>query len=318
MQQLASRLLTKAKHSRADQALADMALYACDKCMEIDDPPAAAKEHIGRARDRLLEAGAAPPAASAVDSVGDVNEASPQLKPPSTDFRSGDNATVDTSIATTETDSRPAHQNLVEIAHECIRKLTDAKTCSQPPPTLGAVPAREADGETEKVIKAGARHSRETLGHLCAAHDHLLAAGAVCAGPTGVGEEERQDTEFEPGKASQVGELAKALADERTEKAALIKALGEMVPLLDRLSKRVDDIARTPLPPLTIARGSIAVSKQQDGRRIGSSGDAQLSPEAIAAALAKMSKEEQTLTLIKASYANPIRVLGLAPAEQVG
>jgi len=206
----------------------------------------------------------------------------------------------------------------VDIAHECIRKLTDAKTCSQQLPTLDAVPAREGSGETEKVIKAGARHSMETLGHLCAAHDHLLAAGAVCAGQPAVGEEERQGTEFEPGKATQAGELAKVLADERAEKAALVKTLGEMVPLLDRLSKRVDDIARTPLPPLTIARGSVAVSKQQDGRSMGSADGTKLSPEAIAAALAKMSKEEQTLTLIKASYANPIRVLGLPPAEQAG
>ena len=145
-----------------------------------------------------------------------------------------------------------------------------------------------------------------------------MAAGAVCVGSLGVSEEGRRGTGFEPGKAVQAGEFAKVLADERAEKAALVKTLGEMVPLLDRLSKRVDDIARTPLPPLTIARGSVAVSKQQDGRGIGSPGDAQLSPEAIAAALAKMSKEEQTLTLIKASYANPIRVLGLPPAEQAG
>ena len=108
------------------------------------------------------------------------------------------------------------------------------------------------------------------------------------------------------------------LADERAEKAALVKALGEMVPLLDRLSKRVDDIARTPLPPLTMARGSVSVSKQQDGQDTGSAGDSRLSPETIAAALAKMSKEEQTLTLIRASYANPIRVLGVAPLNHAG
>jgi hypothetical protein len=39
MQQISTRLLAKAKHSRADQALADMAFYACDKCMEIDGLP---------------------------------------------------------------------------------------------------------------------------------------------------------------------------------------------------------------------------------------------------------------------------------------
>ena len=318
MQQLATCLLVKVKHSDADQALADMALYACDKCIEIDGPPAEAKAHVSRARDHLLQAGAAPSVALMGDAVDDLSEVTPKVKTPASDFRPGDNATVDTSIRAVEADSPPPHQNLVDIAHECIRKLTDAKTCCQQPPTLGAVPARDGSGETERVTKAGARHSRETLGHLCAAHDHLLAAGAVCVGSPGVSEEERQGTEFDPGKAAQAGDLAKVLADERAEKAALVKTLGEMVPLLDRLSKRVDEIARTPLPPLTIARGSVAVSKQQDGRGVGGPGDTQLSPEAIAAALAKMSKEEQTLTLIKASYANPIRVLGLPPAEQAG
>jgi hypothetical protein len=88
-----------------------------------------------------------------------------------------------------------------------------------------------------------------------------------------------------------------------------------MVPMLDRLTKRVEDIARTPLPPLTIAKGTTSVSKQQDlsGAR---SGDPELSPEAVASALAKMSKEEQTLTLIKASYANPIRMLSIPEGER--
>jgi hypothetical protein len=278
--------------------------------------PAEAKEHIGRARSHLLEAGAVPSVASIGDAIGDVNEVAPNVQPPASDFRPGDNATVDSSIGKAGADYRPAHQNLADIAHECIRKLTDAKTCSRQPPTFGAMPAREGSGETEEVIKAGARHSSETLAHLCAAHDHLLAAGAACAGSPGVGEEEHQGTEIEPGKAAQAGELAKVLADERTEKAALVNTLSEMVPLLDRLSKRVDDIARTPLPPLTIARGNVAVSKQQDGRGAGSPGDTPLSPETIAAAFAKMSKEEQTLTLIKASYANPIRVLGVTPQNQ--
>ena len=66
---------------------------------------------------------------------------------------------------------------------------------------------------------------------------------------------------------------------------------------------------------MTMARGSVSVSKQQDGGT-GSDSDRTLSPEAVASALAKMSKEEQTLTLIKASYANPIRVLGVATGER--
>jgi hypothetical protein len=153
------------------------------------------------------------------------------------------------------------------------------------------------------------------MAHLRTAHRHLVAAGAECDA-AGTGEEERQGTEFESVKALRTGDLAKALAGERAEKTALVKALSEMVPLLDRLSKRVDDIARTPLPPLTIARGAVSVSKQQDGDNTGSASGSLLSPEAIATALAKMSKEEQTLTLIKASYANPITVLGAATSER--
>jgi hypothetical protein len=196
----------------------------------------------------------------------------------------------------------------MDIAHECISKLTGGMVCSD----ASAAPLECP--EAPDVGKLGARHSAETMGHLRAAHGHLVAAGAECDG-AGPSEEEHQGTEFESVKALRRGNLAEQLAGERAEKTALVKALGDMVPLLDRLSKRVDDIARTPLPPLTIAKGSVSLSKEQDGAG-AAAGDNPLSPEAIAAALAKMSKEDQTLTLIKASYANPIRVLGLAPGER--
>jgi hypothetical protein len=92
------------------------------------------------------------------------------------------------------------------------------------------------------------------------------------------------------------------------------KLLAEIVPALELLTKRVDDIARTPLPALTMAKGTLAISKQQDrGSVVGAP---EPSPEAIAAAFARMSKEEQTLTLIKASYANPIRLTRPASSEQ--
>jgi len=244
----------------------------------------------------------------------------PQIDPPASDFSPGDNATVDTSkglggISATHGKRGRAHQNLMDIAHQCVSKLTGGMACSRLPPSSESEATPEGNATTQDVVKAGARHSSDTMGHLRAAHGHLVAAGAVCDA-AGVGEEEHQGTEFDPAKAGRAEDLAKVLADERAEKATLVKTLGEIVPLLDRLSKRVDDIARTPLPPLTIARGSVSVSKQQDSGSTGGAGDNQLSPEAIASALAKMSKEEQTLTLIKASYANPIRVLGVAAGER--
>ena len=335
MQKLAAALLAKslplaragAKHSQGDQALVDMALCACEKCLKIGGLSVEEKVHMVKACDHLREAGAAPSEVSTVDAAGNIEQIPPQIELQSTDFRPGDNATVDNSkgsgaITAAGGKRGRAHQSLMDIAHECISKLTGGIACSQPSPGSDLGPAPAGSTETEEVAKAGARHSAETMAHLRTAHGHLVAAGAKCD-TARIGEEEHQSlpqakaggTEFESVKALRTEDLAKALADERAEKTALVKALGEMVPLLDRLSQRVDDIARTPLPPLTIARGSVSVSKQQDGGG-GSDSDRTLSPEAIASALAKMSKEEQTLTLIKASYANPIPVLGAATSER--
>src|SRR5438270_6248569 len=119
-----------------------------------------------------------------------------------------------------------------------------------------------------------------------------------------------------PQLASETGtrtaNLADTLPDKRPEETALAKVLGQVVPMIEKLTKRVDEIARTPLPPLTMAKGTVSISKQQDRGSKMDNGDPELSPETIAAALAKMSKEEQTLTLIKASYATPIRIPGSA------
>ena len=80
----------------------------------------------------------------------------------------------------------------------------------------------------------------------------------------------------------------------------LAKLADEVVPRLEALQKRVDDIAKTPLPPHTAARG-ITLSA------IGKSGDAgSVTDQDLVAALARMSEEERTLTLIKAARANPI------------
>jgi hypothetical protein len=156
--------------------------------------------------------------------------------------------------------------------------------------------------------------------HLMAAHRHLVAAGVTCDGANVSGskalpEDAQIDGDEASRKLARVEDLAKALTVEHAEKMALGKVLGEIVPMLERLTARVDEIARTPLPPLTIARGTVSISKQQD-QGSGSDGEPQPSRETIASALAKMSKEEQTLTLIKASYANPIRVHGSAADDR--
>ncbi|HEY1794912.1 MAG TPA: DUF6582 domain-containing protein [Stellaceae bacterium] len=89
-------------------------------------------------------------------------------------------------------------------------------------------------------------------------------------------------------KAARPGEMMKALA-------------GEIVPRLDALAKRVEDIAATPLPPQTAGRGYAGISKRGDGG--GYADD-------VVTALSRMSDEERTLALIKAAHANPIRPVG--------
>ena len=119
----------------------------------------------------------------------------------------------------------------------------------------------------------------------------------------------RKKPDFEPEHVAS-GNLAKVLAGERAEKAALIATLADIVPRLDQLTKRVEDIAHMPLPPVTMAKNVAVVTKRQD------TGGSAFSTDEIAAVFSQMSKEEQTLTLIKASYARPIHPPGLIRAQE--
>lgn len=80
----------------------------------------------------------------------------------------------------------------------------------------------------------------------------------------------------------------------------LAKLAGEIVPRLDALQQRVEQIAATPLPPQAAARGFAALAKRDDGFA------APAADADIVAALARMSDEERTLTLIKAAHATPV------------
>jgi hypothetical protein len=285
---LAKALLVKSKPSRADQALMDIAYRACDRCLKTPGLLPDERENMVRARDQLESAGALVIPDWAADTVEDADEYLPA------DVTGSDAAKVLDIIALTGGKRGRAHQQLMDLAHGCIGELTDRALC---------------DG----AAKIGARHSKETMQHLEAAHGHLVAAGATCdsAWDTLSGAPSEADlpvTELLLGKADRAEEVVKQLADDRLEKVELVKVLGEIVPKLEQLTKRVDEIARTPLPPLTMAKNMVSISKQQD-RGVPDSGAMEISPEAVTAALSKMSKEEQTLTLIKASYANPIRVL---------
>ena len=73
--------------------------------------------------------------------------------------------------------------------------------------------------------------------------------------------------------------------------------------MLVDMRNRVEDTAQTPMPPVAIARvdAGVAITKAQDNRLPVDT--KLLTVEQIAAGLAKMSKGDQTLAMIKASYA---------------
>src|ERR1700719_4043594 len=271
--QLVGSAIAKTKHSRGDQALLDTAHFACDQCLKFGGLSVDEQANMEQARDYLQKAGAVTAPLWTAARTEDDDLSPAPLECPVSDSPEVDTVKVLAAVAKILCKRQRAQQNLMDLAHECLQALTDGRVC-------------------EKATKLGARHSKETMELFKAAHRARCDAAGV----------------DEPRAA----EPANMLHDEPAEKAALAKVLGEVVPMIERLTKRVDEIARTPLPPLTMAKGTISISKQQDrGSNVGS-GDRELSPEAIATALAKMSKEEQTLTLIKASYATPIRIAGSA------
>jgi hypothetical protein len=275
---------SRANHSQADQALLDVAHLACDKCLEMGGLSPDEMEHMGRARDHLREAGAA-----AIPIAGETAAES--------DSTGCGVADILGVIAAWLGNRGRAPQHMMDLAHDCLQELTDGTICGQP-------------------AEIAARHSRDIMLNLEAAHRHLVATGAGC--DTAASEPKDKtvpDAGAAIGDGTGAGNLTKVLTGEHGDNPALARVVGEIMPMLERLTKRVDEIARTPLPPLTIAKNTVAVAKQQD--RVGSAGggDADFSPDSIVAALAKMSKEEQTLALLKASYANPIRILRSAADE---
>jgi len=99
------------------------------------------------------------------------------------------------------------------------------------------------------------------------------------------------------------GSLRKSRPAETAELSTTVaKLASDILPRLDALQRRVEDIAQTPLPPLTVtaSRGLSAIGKRDDGA------GAFIATDDIVAALAQMSDEERALALIKAARATPI------------
>jgi HK97 family phage prohead protease len=187
---------------------------------------------------------------------------------------------VITGLALTEISvvDRPANP---EAVFDCWKR---AAATLDPPPQAG-----EGGERSERVAAAAPRRLRALLAELCEALDSLASDDGDTLAALALA-----DT------------LRKSRPAETDIAIRLAKFADDILPRLDALQRRVEDIAQTPLPPLTAARGLSAIAKRDDGAGmfvpapIYSNND-------IVAALARMTDEERTLALIKAARITPLR-----------
>jgi phage head maturation protease len=297
--------LSKARHSTGDQALLDIAHHAVTKARGIDGIKADERDHLDAAAQSLKAAGAREWTAetggdveSTQNTAGEPTHPAPTAKPPAQEYRPGVYTTWDSSKHTQKAildlidaclgKRGKAHVALMSVAHHALHKCTDGAVCA--------------------AAKAGGRHSKETMGHLQAAHDAIvMASGGECPGAGAMdnghpgAEDERQGTEEDKQDAAR-GDLQKRYD-------TLSASVAELAPRLDAIMKTVERIDRTPLPALTV--------RNIDGlRRVekGVSAPAEEDDDALMARIAALSPDEQALLLVKAARRKPIIGTGPAPA----
>ena len=125
-----------------------------------------------RARDFLQNAGAMPVARWTVGRAEDEGPSPAWLERPVGGSPDVNAVKVLAAVPKVLCKRERAHQNLMDLAHECLQALTDRCVCENP-------------------TKLGARHSMETMELFKASHRHLVGAGARC-NTTGVDEPTRR------------------------------------------------------------------------------------------------------------------------------
>ena len=138
------------------------------------------------------------------------------------------------------------------------------------------------------------------------------AGGSVPAGLAGEGGP-ATDVCHPAAASKEAWPSADDLAKVHGQSNELVKMVTELSGVIGRIAKQVDDIARTPLPPQTLAYpfGFTGVGKKEDngGVRIPAP------DEEIVERFAKLSPTEQTMLLIKAAYRNPMCLGGIGQTE---
>jgi len=168
--------------------------------------------------------------------------------------------------------------------------------------SLGAAYKAMSDEELQELLDAADKTMSAQIalaaasGDLAKAFDGVAHEGAVAGLVSGAEHDALEKAE----------DRITALEDERDD---LLKTVGGLTETLDTLSKRVQQLADTPMPAKTITKAAdpalVSVSKEQDA-----SGSTRISEMAKAAvptedevrqALAAMSEDERTMLIMKAS-----------------
>jgi Caudovirus prohead serine protease len=155
-----------------------------------------------------------------------------------------------------------------------VVKAREALT--QAAPIIEAEPVFEEVAPGEPVDKLGARNSAADLAHIQAAHDHLCALGAECAGSM----------------------------DDKVLRAAPAPDVDALWSTIDTLRKRLDDLAGTPAPPKALAGAARAIGKAEDANP----GDAAPSPEDLKKYLETLPQEDRGRLELMAALRRPIPI----------
>jgi hypothetical protein len=343
------------RFSASDTVHADNAAYAIGLALDMSGPSKTDKVMLGDARKAVIDSGAcsvagpplgSPPPNATQDTGRNGEIATPQSSagavpaspmPKASDTAllanalskmtsglskvGGDHADFVLELAGLAGEMQKAgakpHQVLVQMAHKSVAAFCDGSTCKADVPD----PERH-DGQTMASMHKAHGCLIQVGGVTCAdGADHAHSAETPGGSPKPAGEEEGEGASSSAktvaapaGESDALAKVQGELAAKNAENAELVKTVTAIVPMLTKLQERVEQIANTPLPPMAIVRGGTPTTKAADNATAGAG--QQPTQDDIAAALANMSNQDQTLTLIKAQHRKPMQlprsVAGLA------
>ncbi len=314
-----------ARHNKVDQAHLDTIAYALHKAMGIGTAKRAELAAMGKAHRAVLDIGAtalnadggemltnsnptqgagAATQHSTVDtgrnpvtSVPNPTGAVPATPHPPTVSKAA-TAGVSPAFLMIEAmaKSGKGHAPLCACAHDLLHAVSDGATCKE-----GA--AKPARHNAEDMAMMHEMHSQlcQVEGVQCVGGEpaNKIAATAAVAAPA---------PDANAVLAAHEDPLNKALSDN----AALTKLLGDILPMVTAMQKRIEDIAAQPQPAALVANaGAIDASRSNTGAAAGV-----ITPDDIAKGLRDMSQEESTLTLIKARRPLWINSLHQPPTQR--